>query len=90
MPWLPVKLLLRDRFQPARWLADYTGPIKVVLADADEVIPVRFGQQLFDGCKGAKSCQLVPGARHNDVAEQLPEWWKEVYAFWQQDKGGVK
>jgi uncharacterized protein len=86
MPWLPVKWLLRDRFQPARWLADYRGPIKVVLADADEVIPVHFGRQLFDGCKGAKSCQLIPGARHNEVAEQLPEWWKEVFEFWQQSR----
>ena len=87
MPWLPVKLLLLDRYRPARWLEDYSGPIKIVLADADEVIPVCFGQQLFDGCKGVKSCQLVPNARHNDVADQSPEWWKEVYAFWQQTAG---
>lgn len=83
MPWLPVKLLLRDRFQPARWLADYRGPMKVVLAGADEVIPTRFGQRLFDGYGGPKSLQVIPGARHNEVAEQSPEWWREVFAFWQ-------
>lgn len=83
MPWLPVKLLLRDRFQPARWLADYRGPMKVVLAGADEVIPTHFGQRLFDGYGGPKSLQVIPGARHNEVVEQSPEWWREVFAFWQ-------
>jgi pimeloyl-ACP methyl ester carboxylesterase len=84
MPFLPVKLVMRDRFQPARWLADYRGPVKVVLAGADEVIPTKFGQRLYDRYQGPKSLHLVPHARHNEVAEQTPEWWCEVFAFWQQ------
>jgi pimeloyl-ACP methyl ester carboxylesterase len=84
MPFLPVRLLLRDRFQPARWLEDYRGPVKVVLAGADEVIPTRFGQRLYDQYRGPKRLEIIPCARHNDVAEQSPEWWKEVFAFWQQ------
>ena len=83
MPFLPVKLVMWDRFQPARWLEDYRGPVKVVLAGADEVIPTRFGQSLFDHYQGPKSLQLITGARHNEVAEQAPEWWKEVFEFWQ-------
>jgi hypothetical protein len=86
MPFLPVKLVMRDRFQPARWLVDYRGPVKVVLAGADEVIPTKFGQRLYDSYQGPKSLHLVPHARHNEVAEQTPEWWKEVFAFWQQQQ----
>lgn len=84
MPFLPVKLMMRDRFQPARWLENYRGPLKVVLAGADEVIPTRFGQRLYDSYQGPKSLHLIPNARHNEVAEQSPEWWREVFAFWQQ------
>lgn len=84
MPFFPVKLMMRDRFQPARWLEDYRGPVKVVLAGADEIIPTKFGQRLFDSYQGPKSLHVIPGARHNDVAEQPPEWWQEVFAFWQQ------
>lgn len=84
MPFLPVKLVLLDRFQPARWLVDYRGPLKVVLAGADEVIPAKFGRRLFDRYEGTKVLQIVPGAAHNDVAEQSPAWWKEVFSFWQQ------
>jgi pimeloyl-ACP methyl ester carboxylesterase len=83
MPLLPVKLVLRDRYQPARWLKDYRGPVMVVLAGADTIIPSRFGQRLFDGYQGPKKLDLIANAGHNDVAEQSPEWWREVYAFWQ-------
>ena len=83
MPFLPVKLVMWDRFQPERWLENYRGPVKVVLAGADEVIPTRFGQKFFDGYQGPKSLHVIPNARHNEVAEQSPEWWREVFAFWQ-------
>jgi len=84
LPFLPVKLVMRDRFQPARWLENYRGPVKVVLAGADEVIPTKFGQQLHASYQGPKSLHLIPNARHNEVAEQPPEWWAQVVQFWQQ------
>jgi pimeloyl-ACP methyl ester carboxylesterase len=86
MPFLPVSLVLREKFHPAAWLEQYRGPIKVVLASADEVIPARFGQRLYDGYAGPKELLVVPGARHNDVAGQSAEWWKSVFSFWQHNK----
>jgi uncharacterized protein len=82
MPFLPVSLLLRDRFAPDAWLKEYHGPVKIILAEADEVIPAKFGRRLYDGYAGPKDLQVVPGARHNDVAAQTPAWWKSVFAFW--------
>lgn len=83
VPFLPVSLVLRERFDPATWLASYRGPMKVVLAEFDEVIPPRFGQQLYDGYRGPKDLQMVAGARHNDPAEQTPAWWSRVLTFWE-------
>jgi pimeloyl-ACP methyl ester carboxylesterase len=85
MPLLPVWLLLWDRFDPEAWLKDYRGPVKIVLAGADEIIPTRFGRRLFDGCHGPKDLQIIPGAHHNDIAEQSPAWWREVFSFWQRN-----
>ena len=82
MPLLPVKWILRDRFRPAVWLADYHGPVKVVIAERDEIIPARFGRRLFDSCAGPKELQVVPDAGHNDLAEQSPEWWRDVLRLW--------
>jgi pimeloyl-ACP methyl ester carboxylesterase len=85
MPFLPAWLLLWDRFDPEAWLKDYHGPVKIVLAGADEIIPTRFGRRLFDSYAGPKTLQIVPGAHHNDVAAQPPEWWQETFSFWQQN-----
>ncbi len=86
MPFLPAYWLLLDRFNPAECLKDYHGPVKIVLAGADEIIPVESGHRLFEGYQGPKTLQIIPGAHHNEVAEQSPEWWKEVFSFWQQNR----
>jgi pimeloyl-ACP methyl ester carboxylesterase len=85
MFFLPAYLLLLDRFDPAEDLNDYRGPVKIVLAGADEIIPATSGRRLFEGYKGPKDLQIIPGAHHNEVAEQSADWWKSVFSFWQQN-----
>jgi len=86
MPFLPAYLLLLDRFKPAEDLKNYHGPVKFVVAGSDEIIPPGSGRQLFADYSGPKTLQIIPGAHHNEVAEQSPEWWKEVFSFWQQNR----
>ena len=83
-PFLLGGLILRDRFNPAADLQNYRGPIQFVLAGADEVIPNRFGRQLYESYAGPKTLQTIPGAGHNDIEEQSPEWWLQVMGFWRQ------
>ncbi|HEX5219374.1 MAG TPA: alpha/beta hydrolase, partial [Verrucomicrobiae bacterium] len=83
MPLLPAGLLLRDRFEPAEDLKSYQGPIKVVVAENDEVIPAEAGRRLFESYDGPKDLKVFAQARHNEVAEQSPEWWQGVFAFWE-------
>lgn len=85
MPLLPAYLVLLDRFQPAKWLRDYQGPVKIVVAEADEIIPPKAGRRLFDACNEPKLLQVFPNAGHNEVSEQSPGWWNEVFAFWQKN-----
>lgn len=82
MPFLPVGLLLRDRYNPAASLKKYRGPVKVIVAGADTIIPPRFAQRLYDGYGGPKEIEVIPGAGHNDIAEQSAEWWRKTLAFW--------
>jgi alpha-beta hydrolase superfamily lysophospholipase len=84
MPILPAYFLLLDRFNPADCLKSYHGPVKMIIAGADEVIGAASGQRLFDGYAGPKKLQVFPGAHHNDDAGQSPAWWRDVFAFWQQ------
>lgn len=82
MPFLPVHLLMWDQFRPAVSLRDYRGPIKVVIAEADTIIPAKFGRKLYDSYSGPKSIEVIPGAGHNDIAAQPREWWRDVFLFW--------
>ncbi|MEP7344912.1 MAG: alpha/beta hydrolase [Gemmatimonadaceae bacterium] len=81
-PLLPVYLILRDRFQPAKWLQGYRGPITMVVAEADVEIPPRFGRRLYDAYPGPKALQVLANAGHNDASGQSIEWWKAIFRFW--------
>jgi uncharacterized protein len=81
-PIFPVRWLLRDKFPSAAYLEKYHGPVGVLLAGADEVVPNRFGRKLFDGYAGPKKLWLMPGVGHNDLQNQPPAWWQEAVNFW--------
>jgi pimeloyl-ACP methyl ester carboxylesterase len=84
MPLLPAYFLLLDRFNPADGLKAYRGPVKFVVAGADEILGADSGKKLFTGYAGPKELQVFPGAHHNDIAGQPVAWWREVFSFWQQ------
>jgi pimeloyl-ACP methyl ester carboxylesterase len=84
MPLFPAYFLLWDRFNPADWLKNYHGPIKIIIAGADEVIPPKLGQRLYDRYTGPKTLQVISGAHHNDTTLQSSKWWRDVFVFWQQ------
>jgi uncharacterized protein len=84
MWFLPAYFFLLDRFNPAECLKSYHGPVTFVVAGADEIIGSTSGIRLYDGYNGAKNLQVVPGAHHNDISAQPPDWWRDVLVFWQQ------
>ncbi len=86
MRFLPVSLILLDRFQPAACLAEYRGPIKFIIAEQDEVIPARLGLKLHEGFSGPKVLEVIPGAHHNEVGAQSAQWWRAVFDFWQKNR----
>lgn len=88
IPFLPAYYLLWDRFNPTEWLKDYHGPVKVIVAGSDEIIPPKFGKRLYDSYAGPKVLQIIPDARHSSTTAESPEWWQELLAFWQQHPGG--
>ena len=82
--FLPAYFLLLDRFNPEQCLRSYHGPVKFVVAGADEVIGPKSGVRLFESYGGPKELQVFPGAHHNDIADQPAVWWREVFSFWRQ------
>jgi len=81
-PWLPVKLILRERWDNAAALRHFHGPVAIMIAGEDEIVTPAQGQKLFDGYAGPKRKWVDPDATHNTVANtvDLP-WWQEVSDF---------
>ena len=44
-PWLPVRALLRERFDSVGSLAGYGGPVAFLVAGEDEVVPAELGKK---------------------------------------------
>ncbi len=80
--YLPARWLVLDRYDSIDNLREYQGRIAVVLAGADEVVPVQHGQRLYASLATEKKLWLFEGASHNNmpVAPELP-WWGEVISF---------
>lgn len=78
-PYLPVRWLLRDRYDQVEALAGLPGPTVVLLCGADRTIPPQFGRRLFDSLRGRKHLHVFPAADHNDwPADPSAPWWREV------------
>jgi len=84
VPFIPAYFLLWDRYNPEAWLKNYHGPVKIIIAGADEIIPPILGRRLYNGYNGPKSLQVIPGARHIETGDEPPGWWREVLVFWRQ------
>ena len=85
LPLFPVKIMLRDKYPSSTWLAQYSGPLAVLLAGHDEVVPSELGRKLFDEHRGPKKLWVEPNAGHNDVHRPGSNTWKEVVQFWNEN-----
>ncbi|WP_052335971.1 alpha/beta hydrolase [Rhodopirellula sallentina] len=65
--WLPVQLLMRNRFDTASRLADFEGCVVQIHGTPDRIVPMKNGKQLFDSLRTPhKSWIEVPDMYHND------------------------
>jgi pimeloyl-ACP methyl ester carboxylesterase len=83
-PWLPISLLLRHRFDSEKHLSEYPGPVAIVVAESDSIIPARFGRRLYDRLTGTKRLWALPQADHNDFAAFLGPWLEAL--VWLSDR----
>ncbi len=81
-PYLPVRLILRERYDNVAALTKYRGPVAFLAAGRDSIIPPGSVQTLHDGFTGPKRLWVQPHAGHNDLdyAPDAPSW-SEVSDF---------
>ncbi len=68
--FLPVKLLLKDKFESWRYAPDLTIPTVLVAAQNDLVIPMKHTVSLYEQfAPGVASLITIPDAGHNDLSD---------------------
>ncbi len=80
-PFLPARLLVRDRLDNAAKAPGIGIPVLILHGDQDEIIPVEMGQRLGRLFPHA-TMEVVPGAHHNDLLERTwPALIDRIAAF---------
>ncbi len=66
LPWLPVRFLVRDRFDSEALAPSVTVPVRVIHGTADEVIPFSHGAHLATVFPRGELVR-IEGGHHNDL-----------------------
>jgi fermentation-respiration switch protein FrsA (DUF1100 family) len=65
-PFLPVRLLLRDRFETLEKIRRIRTPLLVIAGGRDRIVPIDSSRRVFDAATVAKDLLVIPDADHND------------------------
>ncbi len=69
-PFIPVRWLLRDKFESWRYAPLVAAPTVLVVAENDEIVPRAGAERLHASFgKGVARLRIIPGARHNTISE---------------------
>lgn len=80
-PWLPVRMLIRDRYDSLQRIGSVRSSTLVVVAEHDEVVLRARSDALIAALAPAlRQTHLVPGATHNDVSA-YPDYYPALREF---------
>lgn len=79
-PWLPVRKLLKDHYESSRYLAKYRGPVLVIRAGRDEVIPAANTDRLIASLIQPPHIVQLPAAGHNTISHD-PKYGEALREF---------
>lgn len=65
-PWLPVRFLLKDRYEAAATVARVKVPLLVIAGEEDSIVPAGQSRALYAAAPGPKRFVQIDGADHND------------------------
>ena len=86
--WLPVGLLVRDRYESDRRAPEVSAPVLVVIAGDDEIIPRERSDALAAAfLPGQVRVVVVPGVGHNTL-DLSPKYLMSVRTFLSEEPAG--
>jgi pimeloyl-ACP methyl ester carboxylesterase len=82
-PWLPVRLILKDRYPSNERIQHLTAPLLMLHGQRDRIVPYQLGRRLFDAAPEksqtgiAKTFVDLPKADHNDILFTEPKRYQD-------------
>jgi fermentation-respiration switch protein FrsA (DUF1100 family) len=65
--FLPVRLLMRDQFRSDQRIANVKVPVLILHGEADDIIPIKYGERLLAMIPGEKRLVRFPDGYHVDL-----------------------
>lgn len=79
--WLPVRLLLRDRYDSRSRIGSVRAPVLAVVAERDEVVFRARSDALIAAIPApGRHAVVVAGATHNDISS-FPDYFRAIREF---------
>ena len=78
--WLPVSLLITQRFEAVRKVGQIGSPLLVVHGEEDQLIQPALGRRLFDAAAEPKLFVLVPGGSHHNTNQVGQPMYRQALA----------
>lgn len=79
--YYPTSLLVKNPFNNVGFLKDFTGEVRLVHGDQDDIIPLALGQEFFAELKTPrKELIVIKSAGHNDLFA-FPETYQAIESF---------
>lgn len=82
--FLPVRWLLRDRYDSARHLQDYRGPVLIVRASNDRIVPAARTEALVEALRVRPQVVELAGTDHNTLS-YVPGYRQAIVDFVRQE-----
>jgi pimeloyl-ACP methyl ester carboxylesterase len=83
--YLPARWLVRERYDNAANLARFAGPVAVLMAGRDEIIPSAHTMRLYESLANEKRLWVFESAGHNSwPTSPGAAWWGEVMEWLEQ------
>jgi len=77
-PFLPGRLIIRDRFDSLSKIGQIRVPLVVLHSPDDEMIPYRMGKDLFDASRSDEKVFIETSGGHNDGFLSSESWEKAL------------
>ena len=77
--WLPISLLITDKYDNERNIRSVTAPLLILHGEQDGVIPVEMGRRVLRAANEPKRIEVFPQGTHDDLFGHGA--WEETRSF---------